>query len=185
MRLIWILTSFGCLSGCGSPSEVEPPPRPAQGGSSTGTGTAGAFSAGGSGGSAVPPSGGAAGVASGGSAGENSAEGAVAGSGGTGATSGGSVGDGGSAGSGGTAGGPYPTTPPVRDSASKVPISNAGAGYTVEGNHVYGPLTAQRLDVIYPNDAGPNGTAILPVVLMFHGGAWIHSYTNNYGSGKD
>jgi acetyl esterase/lipase len=23
------------------------------------------------------------------------------------------------------------------------------------------------------------------MVIMFHGGAWIHSYTNNYGSGKD
>lgn len=33
------------------------------------------------------------------------------------------------------AGGPYPSAPPVRDTAS--------------------PLTAQRLDVIYPNGAGP------------------------------
>ena len=74
--------------------------------------------------------------------------------------------------------------PPVRDTASKVPISSA-SGYTVEGNYPYGPLTAQRLDVIYPSGAGPKGTKILPAVLMFHGGAWIHSYTNNYGSGKD
>jgi acetyl esterase/lipase len=55
----------------------------------------------------------------------------------------------------------------------------------VEGNYPYGSLTAQRLDVIYPSGAGPKGTKVLPAVLMFHGGAWIHSYTNNYGSGKD
>jgi acetyl esterase/lipase len=77
-----------------------------------------------------------------------------------------------------------PGTPPVRDTASKVPISNA-PGYTVEGNYAYGPLTAQRIDVIYPPTAGPKGTQVLPVVLMFHGGGWVHSYTNNYGSGKD
>jgi acetyl esterase/lipase len=46
-------------------------------------------------------------------------------------------------------------------------------------------LTAQRLDIIYPTGAGPKGTQVLPMVIMFHGGAWIHSYTNNYGSGKD
>ena len=83
---------------------------------------------------------------------------------------------------GGGAGGQLP--PPVRDTASKVPISSA-SGYTVEGNYPYGPLTAQRLDVIYPSGAGPKGTKVLPAVLMFHGGGWIHSYTNNYGSGKD
>jgi acetyl esterase/lipase len=55
----------------------------------------------------------------------------------------------------------------------------------VEGNYPYGPLTAQRLDIIYPPGAGPKGTQVLPMVIMFHGGAWIHSYTNNYGSGKD
>jgi acetyl esterase/lipase len=65
-----------------------------------------------------------------------------------------------------------------------VPISSA-PGYVVEGNYPYGSLTAQRLDVIYPSGAGPKGTKTLPAVLMFHGGAWIHSYTNNYGSGKD
>jgi acetyl esterase/lipase len=73
---------------------------------------------------------------------------------------------------------------PVRDTASKVPISSA-PGYTVEGNYPYGPLTAQRLDIIYPTGAGPKGTQVLPMVIMFHGGAWVHSYTNNYGSGKD
>jgi hypothetical protein len=28
----------------------------------------------------------------------------------------------------------------------------------------------QRLDVMYPNGAGPNGTTTLPGVIMFHGG---------------
>ena len=74
--------------------------------------------------------------------------------------------------------------PPVRDAVSPVPISKA-SGYTVEGNYPYGPLTAQRIDVIYPPNAGPKGTQVLPAVLMFHGGGWIHSYTNDYGSGKD
>ena len=78
-----------------------------------------------------------------------------------------------------------PTTPPARDTSSKVPISKPPSGYTVEGNFAYGPLTAQRLDVIYPTGGGPKATQVLPVVLMFHGGAWIHSYTNDYGSGKD
>lgn len=55
----------------------------------------------------------------------------------------------------------------------------------MEGNYPYGLLTAQRLDIIYPTGAGPKGTQVLPMVIMFHGGAWIHSYTNDYGSGKD
>jgi len=50
--------------------------------------------------------------------------------------------------------------PPVRDTASKVPISSA-PGYTVEGHYPYGPLTAQRLDIIYPTSAGPKGTQVL------------------------
>jgi acetyl esterase/lipase len=88
--------------------------------------------------------------------------------------------------SGGSAGsGNVLLVPPVRDTASKVPISPVPSGYTVEGNFAYGPLTAQRIDVIYPNGGGPKANALLPVVLMFHGGGWIHSYTNNYGSGKD
>jgi acetyl esterase/lipase len=70
----------------------------------------------------------------------------------------------------------------MRDPASKVPVSSA-PGYTVEGNYIYGSLPSQRLDVIYPAGAGPRGTQSLPMVLMFHGGAWIHSYNNN--SGKD
>jgi len=66
-----------------------------------------------------------------------------------------------------------------------VPISSPPAGYTVEGNYPYGPETAQRIDILYPTGGGPKATQVLPVVVMYHGGAWIHSYTNNYGSGKD
>jgi acetyl esterase/lipase len=31
----------------------------------------------------------------------------------------------------------------------------------------------QRLDVMYPTNAGPHGTVTLPGVVMFHGGGWI------------
>ena len=55
----------------------------------------------------------------------------------------------------------------------------------METNFSYGPLTAQRIDVLYPINGGPRASALLPMVLMFHGGGWIHSYTNDYGSGKD
>src|SRR4051812_8025961 len=87
----------------------------------------------------------------------------------------------------GSAGTPqnFPDTPPVPDKASKVPVSKPSGAYTVEANFAYGPEPSQRLDVIYPTNAGPKGTTKLPMVLMFHGGAWIHSYTNDYGSGKD
>ena len=76
-----------------------------------------------------------------------------------------------------------PVTPPVPDTKSTIRISGgAGSGYTVEGNIPYGPNPMHRLDVIYPTSAGPKGTQILPVVVMFHGGGWIH---NDYdGSGK-
>jgi len=106
---------------------------------------------------------------------------------GAGASAGGAAAGGSSAGNaaGGSAGSGSVVVPPVRDTASKVPISKPPNGYTVEGNFAYGPLTAQRIDVIYPNNGGPKANALLPAVLMFHGGAWIHSYTNNYGSGKD
>jgi acetyl esterase/lipase len=116
-----------------------------------------------------------------GNAGSSSTAG-VAGSG----NGGGSGGTSAAAGAG-SAGTPqtFPVDPPVPDKASKVPVSKPGGGYTVEANFAYGPEPSQRLDVIYPNGAGPKGTQRLPVVLMFHGGAWIHSYTNGYGSGKD
>jgi len=91
------------------------------------------------------------------------------------------------AGNAGSAGMPqvFPVDPPTPDKASKVPVSKPSGAYTVEANFAYGPATSQRLDVIYPSNAGPKGSQRLPVVLMFHGGAWIHSYTNDYGSGKD
>jgi acetyl esterase/lipase len=100
---------------------------------------------------------------------------------------GGRAGDGSIAGSAGVAGTSqtFPVDPPTPDKASKVPVSKPSGGYVVEANFAYGPETSQRLDVIYPSNAGPTGTQRLPVVLMFHGGAWIHSYTNGYGSGKD
>ncbi len=103
----------------------------------------------------------------------------------------GSAGGGGSGGTAVVAGGSagtaqtFPLDPPMPDKASKVPVSKPSGGYTVEANFAYGPEPSQRLDVIYPTNAGPKGTPRLPVVLMFHGGAWIHSYTNGYGSGKD
>jgi acetyl esterase/lipase len=124
------------------------------------------------------------------SGGSTSQSGGNAATGGTskntgGSVSGGNSGSTGGSGSGGTTstGGVLP--PPVRDTASKVPISSPPSGYTVEGNYPYGPLTAQRIDILYPTGGGPKATQVLPVVVMFHGGAWIHSYTNNYGSGKD
>jgi acetyl esterase/lipase len=63
--------------------------------------------------------------------------------------------------------------PPVTDPSSPIPISRPGGQYHVEGNLAYGPLPAQRLDIIYPPGAGPTGTATLPGVIMFHGGGWI------------
>lgn len=118
--------------------------------------------------------------------------GAPSGAGGTTVADGGSGGSNGGVGSTSTAGNgeagtppTFPSEPPAPDKSSKVPVSKPGAGYTVEANFAYGPEPSQRLDVIYPSNAGPKGAQRLPVVLMFHGGAWIHSYTNGYGSGKD
>lgn len=159
-------------------------------GGTTGAGApdGGLAGAAGGAGAAGRAEGGAPGGAGGTRAGSGGAAGQIgtAGSGGRGGTAGTATGGaaGGAAGSGGGGGAGGQLPPPVRDAASKVPISSA-SGYTVEGNYPYGPLTAQRLDVIYPSGAGPKGTKVLPAVLMFHGGGWIHSYTNNYGSGKD
>jgi acetyl esterase/lipase len=122
-----------------------------------------------------------------GNAGSSSSAGvAGSGGGGGGSGSGGTAGTSAAAGTG-SAGTPqtFPLEAPVPDKASKVPVSNPGGGYTVEANFAYGPEPSQRLDVIYPTGAGPKGSQRLPMVLMFHGGAWIHSYTNGYGSGKD
>ncbi|MES1207744.1 MAG: alpha/beta hydrolase, partial [Pseudomonadota bacterium] len=80
---------------------------------------------------------------------------------------------------GGRAGGPPPSTggtggvtPPASDSTSTLGISAPGAAYRVEGNIPYGPNPMQRLDVIYPTNAGPHGAVTLPGVIMFHGGGW-------------
>ena len=143
---------------------------PGSGGSSGGAQVTGG-SSGQSGGQSGSPSGGN--VSTGGST--TSTGGSPAGGGGGSSSAAG----GGTTSTGGT------LPPPVRDTASVVPISSPPAGYTVEGNYPYGPLTAQRIDLLYPTGGGPKATQVLPVVVMYHGGAWIHSYTNNYGSGKD
>jgi acetyl esterase/lipase len=124
--------------------------------------------------------GGGAGVAAGsaGSAGTAGGHGGGPGGGATGGHGGSAVGAGGSAGKAGTggasggAGGAAALTPPVSDPSSTLGISAPGSGYHVEGNIPYGPFTMQRLDVIYPNGAGPKGNVTLPGVIMFHGGGW-------------
>jgi acetyl esterase/lipase len=65
-----------------------------------------------------------------------------------------------------------PIEPPVSDTASPLPVARQG-GFTTDANIIYGPLPEQRLDVLYPPTAGPNGTEKLPGVIMFHGGGWI------------
>lgn len=162
-------------SGAGGSDTVSP------GSASSGNAVAASGSSGASGG-ALATSGSAGPPASSGQDSGGGSSGSVAGSSGSAGSSGG--GTGGDAGGGsGMAAGILPA--PVSDTASKVPVSNAGAGYTVGANFPYGPHAPQRIDVIYPTGAGPKGTQVLPVVLMFHGGAWFHSYTNNAGSGKD
>jgi len=135
------------------------------GGNATGTG---GQSAAGTGGHGAAGAGGAAGTA--GRAGSGGAGGAAAtgGSGGKVAT-GGTAGTKPDAGSSSDAG---PVTPPMSDPTSTLGISAPGSGYHVEGNIPYGPYTMQRLDIIYPNAAGPKGTTTLPGVIMFHGGGW-------------
>jgi acetyl esterase/lipase len=61
-----------------------------------------------------------------------------------------------------------PITPPVSDAESPLPVARQ-PGYTTDGNIIYGPLPQQRVDVLYPPTAGPNGTAKLPGVILFHG----------------
>lgn len=65
-----------------------------------------------------------------------------------------------------------PVAPPVSDTASALPVARQ-RGFTTDANIIYGPLPEQRLDVLYPPTAGPNGTEKLPAVVMFHGGGWI------------
>jgi acetyl esterase/lipase len=162
------MTAVPAGSSNAGTSTVEPQPQPGAGGSSSPS----AGSANASAGSAVVTAG---------SAGSSSTAG-VAGS-----VSGGSGGSSSTAGATSAAGSPqtFPVDPPMPDKASKVPVSKPSGAYTVEANFAYGPEPSQRIDVIYPTGGGPKATQRLPVVLMFHGGAWVHSYTNDYGSGKD
>ena len=171
----------GLENVAGMPSSAGASSSSAPGTAGSGVGTGGASITGGgssldAGGAIATAGASGAGALGGSASGGSSSSGGAAG----GSSSGGSSSSGGAAGA--TS---FPTTPPVRDTASKVPISKPPSGYTVEGNFAYGPLTAQRLDVIYPTNGGPKASTTLPVVLMFHGGGWIHSYTNDYGSGKD
>jgi acetyl esterase/lipase len=135
---------------------------------SGGNAAAGAIGSGGQIGSGTGGNGGAGakGAGSGGQAGSGTGGNGGGGVGGRGGT-GGSGHPGGSSGSGGA------VTPPVSDPTSTLGISAPGSGYHVEGNIPYGPYTMQRLDVMYPNAAGPKGTTTLPGVIMFHGGGWI------------
>jgi acetyl esterase/lipase len=146
-----------------------------------------AASAGRGGAGASPSSGGVGGV--GGA--EVVATGGLSSSGGAGGSAGnaalgGAGGAGGFAGSAvvamGGAGGGTPVGPPVRDTKSTLAIASGGSGYKVDGNVIYGPLSTQRLDVIYPTNAGPTGSRTLPGVIMFHGGGWIEDHKANIQS---
>ena len=148
--------------------------------SGTGGDGAGGVAGSGRGGQSPSGSGGNGGGNVGGRGGSGAGAGGVAGSkGGGGAGAGGALATGGTAGTGaaGHAGGASGTggavTAPVSDPNSTLGISAPGSGYHVEGNIPYGPYTMQRLDVIYPNAAGPKGTTTLPGVIMFHGGGWV------------
>jgi acetyl esterase/lipase len=174
---LMVLTAV-VTGACSQANETPEPTQVAGGGSNAGTSTSEPKTPMTTGGSP-------------GASGSNAAAGALT-AGDAGSASGGGGGSGGSAGStslagAGSGGTPqtFPSEPPLPDKASKVPVSKPSGAYTVEANFAYGPEPSQRLDVIYPSNAGPKGSERLPVVLMFHGGAWIHSYTNDYGSGKD
>ena len=203
MRITRLVTTFCCfavpfLANCSSPSNG-------------GAGAANEASGAGLSGSSLAGSGGASGAtatASGGSDGSLSSNGgsdAVSNSGAAtggaasadgGAPAGTSAGSGqsggasgalGSAGSAGStaaagAGGSVSVAPPVLDTKSTLAIASGGAGYKVDGNVIYGPLPTQRLDVLYPTNAGPNGTQTLPGVIMFHGGGWIEDHKANIQS---
>ena len=186
----------GGASAVPNGGSTSPPVKTGGSNSTPGTGAlggAGGSSGGSSSSSSGESIGGTGGSASGNGGAGGSSGGSLSGGGGAVGGKGGSAsGGGGSSGSGsggvGASGGTTNTAlviPPARDTASKVPISSPPTGYTVEGNYAYGPLTSQRLDILYPTGGGPKATQVLPMVVMFHGGAWIHSYTNNYPSGKD
>jgi acetyl esterase/lipase len=160
----------GGQAGNGSGGQPAPGTggRGAAGGSSNGSGTGGQTATGGGGGGAGGRGG--AGAGTGGVAGTKGAGGS--GAGGTLATAG-TSGAAGSGHAGGSSGSGGAVTAPVSDPTSTLGISAPGSGYHVEGNIAYGPYTMQRLDVMYPNAAGPKGTTTLPGVIMFHGGGWI------------
>jgi acetyl esterase/lipase len=167
----------------------------AGGASTTGVGGTGGAAINGTAGAGGKTTTGAGGSSSSGSAGTTggvagTTGGSTAGAGGhssTGGTGGAAVGGGGGksapGGAGGTSSGKTPdagasadagapTTPPASDKTSTLAISAPGAGYHVDGNIPYGPFVMQRLDVIYPNGAGPGSATPLPGVIMFHGGGW-------------
>lgn len=192
-RLSWVFLVAAAVGACSEASDSADPATMATAGTSNAGASAGELNppvVGGSSsaaGSANTNTGGSAlSAGSPSSAGSSSSAGVPNGGMGGASSAGGAAGS--SAAGAGAAGAPqtFPVDPPVPDKASQVPVSKpSGGAYTVEANFAYGPEPSQRLDVIYPTNAGPKGTQRLPVVLMFHGGAWIHSYTNDYGSGKD
>jgi acetyl esterase/lipase len=64
----------------------------------------------------------------------------------------------------------------AQTTAPAVPISRADKSkYVVEGNISYGSSPQQMLDMLYAEDAGPNGAGPYPGVVMFHGGGWIRT----------
>jgi acetyl esterase/lipase len=140
------------------------------GAAGNGSGGQSASGTGGNGGGGLTGIGGRGGAGTGGVAGTKGGGGA----GGAAATAGttGTAGTQGAGNAGGSSGAGGAVTPPVSDPTSTLGISAPGSGYHVEGNIPYGPYTMQRLDVMYPNAAGPKGTTTLPGVIMFHGGGW-------------
>jgi acetyl esterase/lipase len=154
---------------------------------SGGTGASGAATVSGGSDGSSPSDGGSAGTSdSSAGTGENGlAGGGTTASGGAGSGqlsgAGGALGSAGSAATAG-AGGSAPVAPPVLDRKSTLAIASGGAGYKVDGNVIYGPLSTQRLDVLYPANAGPNGAQTLPGVIMFHGGGWIEDHKANIQS---
>ena len=166
-------------AGAGGTSAAGTGGQSAAGAGGTSAAGTGGQSAAGAGGTSAAGTGGQSAAGTGGTNAAGSGGHPAAGSGGT-TETGGRSGSGGSAGTasggsggkatGGTAG--SAAAPPMSDPTSKLGISAPGSGYHVEGNIPYGPYTMQRLDVMYPNAAGPMGTTTLPGVIMFHGGGW-------------
>ena len=179
VSLVSLTLVLGCgSSGDGTQTSGTGGQSAAGAGGHNEAGTGGQSTAG-AGGTSAAGTGGQSAAGTGGTNAAGSGGHPAAGSGGT-TETGGRSGSGGSAGTasggsggkatGGTAG--SAAAPPMSDPTSKLGISAPGSGYHVEGNIPYGPYTMQRLDVMYPNAAGPMGTTTLPGVIMFHGGGW-------------